>query len=180
MDQPEELIARAKADLIKQEAAESRALEALERAREEQIKLRAFIEMLGRYAGVDASQVPAPQPSRVRASRSRELVDKAIDLIRSNEHPLGIGVLADQIEDAGLEIGGQNRNATLAGYLSRDPRVKYLQGIGWTVTEQGNGREKSQPKKETAGSAGNERPAASVTQPTSWSRYNDLDDDIPF
>lgn len=174
MDQAEELITRARADLARQEAAESRAIEALERAREEQVKLRGFIETLEKYLGISPAQ-GSSNKALARGSRSRDIVDKAVELLFFNDRPLEIGNLADLIEIEGLSIAGQNRNATLAGYLSRDERVEFVRGAGWKLTQAGLrsvGADGSAEIPKQTGSAQAERPALA--------RYDDLDDDIPF
>jgi hypothetical protein len=173
---PEELIARAKADLAKQEAAEARALEAMERARAEQVKLRGFIETLERYSGIEATAVARPR-AQGRVSRSRELVDKAVEILFFNDMPIEIGKLADLIEIEGLTIAGQNRNATLAGYLSRDERVEFVRPVGWQLTEAGRHYVHS--------SGRGKEPQNPVENDNEWDlepekSSEDFDDDIPF
>ena len=49
-----------------------------------------------------------------------------------------IGPLADAVESAGFDIGGgDRRNAYLASYLSKDPRLEFIRGRGWWAPELG-------------------------------------------
>jgi hypothetical protein len=42
------------------------------------------------------------------------------------------------VEEMGVQIGGgERRNAYLASYLSKDPRLKYHRGRGWWPVELG-------------------------------------------
>ncbi|MBF9195095.1 hypothetical protein [Microvirga terrestris] len=174
VDNPEELIARARADLAKQEMAEVRALEALEKAREEQIKLRGFIETLERYLGINSASIPFAK-SQARGSRSRDIVDKAVELLFLKKRPLEIAALADLIEIDGLSIAGQNRNATLAGYLSRDDRVEFVRGAGWQLTITGIRSMGAEHASRSAPSLSSNPQSDQVS-----SGFDDLDEDIPF
>jgi hypothetical protein len=59
---------------------------------------------------------------------------------------MDIDPLADAVERAGVEIGGgERRNAYLASYLSKDPRLVYIRRRGWWAPELGDPPEQQSP-----------------------------------
>lgn len=152
MSDTEELVARAKADLHRAEAAAERAREGLKKAEAEVADLEAFLRMMDRYAHTDASRGAATSPGvTVRTthqggSRAKELVDAAIDAIRTTGQPMPIGDLLDAVIAQGFKFGGQDHKSNLAGYLSRDPRVVSRgRGIGWDIADEGQAADDMTP-----------------------------------
>jgi hypothetical protein len=132
------LVSAARAELARIEGRIARLEAELVAARSESSKLEAFLEVAARLSV--APKLPSEgQPQRAgrpSGSKSATLVNTSIEAIRAAGRPLSIGNLIAAIRDAGLQVGGQNETANLAGYLSRDPRVKFTRNVGWHLPDQ--------------------------------------------
>ncbi len=169
-----ETIERAKADLAKCRATIARALAQLETAKTEEHRLSVFLEVAEQYSQEEADsgsvrRNPSAPPKTVI------LVEKVIEIIKQAGKPLTISELVQALTNRGLEIGGEKPHSNLAGYLSRDTRVKYLKEQGWWVPTLGTYTGFGLPQ-EPARPA----PVSTATPTTSPSGGGDLDDDIPF
>lgn len=135
----DDIITRANADLQRARASAARAKEALARAEKEVADLQAFIRTFERYTGASVSQAFGEHSvnmgiSQRTSGRAKEMVDVAIAAIEERGSPMLIGELLDAVLAAGHVIGGRDQKSNLAGYLSRDPRVRSVgRNIGWDV-----------------------------------------------
>ena len=134
----------ASADIERFNAKEVRLVADLEAVRAERQKLIHFCEMASKYSGVEiagasGTQVGEATRSRVcygalprPGSKTANLVEAVLDAIDKAGHPLAIKDLVSAVHARDLTIGGANEAANLAGYLSRDKRIQYARGIGWS------------------------------------------------
>lgn len=130
-----EIVERARADLAKAEQREVRAREALEAAAAEKLRLANFLSVLAQY---DDTQAAKAGSSPGKASRLSGRGSAAVQAITDRMAPMSIDALGDALEQMGVETGGgAKRNAYLASYLSKDPRLEFIRGKGWWVPELG-------------------------------------------
>lgn len=131
-----EIVKRARADLAKAEQREARAREALEAAAAEKLRLTNFLSVLAQYGDAPAA---TRGPSSIKGGRFSKQGTAAVEAITDRMAPMSIDALGDTIERMGVEIGGgAKRNAYLASYLSKDPRLEFIRGKGWWVPELGD------------------------------------------
>lgn len=132
----DELFQKAKDDLAKAHQREGKAREALETAIADKSRLEGFLTVLGQYVHLPAGKSGETQ---IKGGRQSRLGTSAIALLRAHGSPMPIGPLADAVEGDGHEIGGgDRRNAYLASYLSKDPRLISIRGSGWWAPELGD------------------------------------------
>jgi hypothetical protein len=130
-----EIVERARADLAKAEQREARAREALEAAAAEKQRLTNFLSVLAQYG----DSPPAKAGATSSKSRFSKQGTAAVEVITDHMEPLSIDALGDALQQMGVEIGGgAKRNAYLASYLSKDPRLEFIRGKGWWVLELGD------------------------------------------
>ena len=142
----DDIVARASADLQRALSSAEQSRAALAVAEAEVVELKGFLRRFERYAPMLAlGGKPVSINEHVEnnrrnelalGSRGRELVDTAIEAIKSAGRPMKIGELLDVVLEAGMKLGGSDQKSNLAGYLSRDPRVHSLgRSIGWDLVK---------------------------------------------
>ena len=140
---------RAKRDLAKKEN-EIRELAA------EADRIRAFIEMYGRYVGPPekveqhlARNGGAVEPAgRARTGKKYVIADAAEELIRARAYPVPLSEIYDTLTAEGIEIGTEKPRQNLSGILHRDGRFQSLPGKGWVMKphkEEGSEGETAEP-----------------------------------
>ena len=142
-----EIVERARGDLAKTEQREARAREALDAATAEKLRLANFLSVLAQY-----DDLPAAKPSSSRAKGARLTLrgSAAVRAITDRMAPMTIEALGDALEQMGVKIGGgAKRNAYLASYLSKDPRVEFIRGKGWWAPELGDAPGDARPSENT-------------------------------
>lgn len=143
-----DIVARVSVDLQRAETAVAMHRNSLAAAEAEVTELRVFLKTLDRYRGTggdggtrqdqreQGANTPAKGIPRL-GTMARQLVDTSIAAMREAGRPVPIGELLDHVLAAGLPVGGNDQKSNLAGYLSRDPRVKSLgRTLGWTTVEE--------------------------------------------
>lgn len=145
MNTTDDIVTRVRSDLQRALSTAEKARLALTAAEAQVTELTMFLRTLERYtspvAAHDATAARREHDENDRgraiASRgtnSRVLVDACMTAIEGAGRPLTIGELVDVCIEQGLRIGGKDLKSNLAGYLSRDPRVKSLgRNLGWAV-----------------------------------------------
>lgn len=145
METTVDIAARVRADLQRAQLVADKARAALASAEAQVAELTMFLRTLERYVGpgltaaapIASGEHDKNQKGRVvpaRGTASRILVDACMEVIREAGRPLTIGELVDACMAQGLKIGGTDLKSNLAGYLSRDPRVRSLgRNIGWVI-----------------------------------------------
>lgn len=121
---------QAKRDLERAEASRAKAEALLRTAEIEISRLRSFIEQYEIYASDSERQI---NQAKFRA-KSRTIADVAVSLIENSENPLHIQQILDGLSRNGVEVGGENKAANLAAYLSKDNRVRFERGLGWMIS----------------------------------------------
>lgn len=121
---------QAKRDLERAEASRAKAESLMRTAEIEISRLRSFIEQYEIYASDNERQI---NQAKIRA-RSRTIADVAVSLIENSENPLHIQQILDGLSRSGVEVGGENKAANLAAYLSKDNRVRFERGLGWMIS----------------------------------------------
>ena len=134
-----DVVEEARADLAKAEQREVRARDALNSALADKERLENFLGTLASYVDVPAAKASvAMKAPRASAGRPTRYGDLAIERITDRRQPMRIADIAAALEREGIELkGGEKRNAYLASYLSKDPRLKYVERRGWWVIELG-------------------------------------------
>lgn len=145
MSTTDDIVSRVRADLQRAQSSAEKARLALAAWEGEVSELTIFLRTLERYAGPTQKDIVIAAPREhdkndkvipAHGTNSRVLVDACIDAIQHGGRPLTIGDLVDVCIAQGLKIGGKDLKSNLAGYLSRDPRVKSLgRNIGWAIAE---------------------------------------------
>ena len=138
---PDDIVARANADLQRALSRAQRARTDLANAEQEAADLQAFLRTLERYSSDAPARAEREHDKNERApakpgSRARDLVDYAILAIKHAGKPQTIGELLDAVLAGGHTVGGTDQKSNLAGYLSRDPRlISRGRAIGWDLAE---------------------------------------------
>lgn len=152
MTSTEKIFERATADLQQAEAEAGTVRARLAELQSEISDLQAFVRTFNRYATLilppPVDQGRADSHSRIEHAENtsksvlregtigRTLVDTVIAYIRARGEPQPIGSLLDWVLSQNLTVGGADQRSNLAGYLSRDPRLKSLgRSVGWTVVD---------------------------------------------
>ncbi|MDG3441873.1 hypothetical protein [Nitrospirillum amazonense] len=128
----------ARTDLQKLEAKISRLQEDLRGLENDRVKLLHFIEMAERYSSATTILGATTKRSSVenRGTKGARLVEASLEIMRDTGRPMKNAELANALISMGYEIGGQQPSANLAGFLSRDSRVAFTKGLGWTLAPQ--------------------------------------------
>jgi hypothetical protein len=172
VDQEFILLGRARKDLERAEAAKAKTELALQGLEIEVTRLRNFIEQFEIY-----NQKAAKQTVQTGGrQKGAVLMDNVVSILEKSLKPMSIHELLGALARASIEVGGENAATNLAAYMSKDYRVTFSKGIGWTLSsELAGGFAKSEPvnvvkvtdRKDTGGFIAKNPPP-------------DLDDDIPF
>lgn len=142
----DDIVTQVRSDLQRALAAAEKARAALTTAEAQVSELTTFLRTLERYAPAVVQHVSAERREHdeneaarwvaARGTNSRVLVDACMAAINAATRPLTIGELVDVCLEQGLRIGGRDLKSNLAGYLSRDPRMKSLgRSVGWAIVE---------------------------------------------
>ena len=127
-------LSQARRDLEKAESARSKAEAMLREAEQNSVRLKNFIEQYEYYMSI-YEQDNGQAKHKVR---TRSLTDTAVSIIEMAEEPLSIQEILVRIQSYGIEVGGENKAANLAAYLSKDNRVQHLKGFGWVLSSAEN------------------------------------------
>ena len=114
-------------------------LAALDKERDELLAFIASKPMYERFFAEAASQpatTAAPCLSARSPKTSKEIVDAAIEIIRTKNRPVVLGDLYRGLVLAGVEIGGKDPRNNLSAKLYADDRVKTLPGLGWWIVNE--------------------------------------------
>ncbi len=137
------ILDKAQADLERSTARVAKLRDDLAKAEADAKQMTVVVSWLRKQMGLPDAGNGDPAAARPRAvaasdTKTGQLVRVAIHAIKEAGRPLSIAELHDAVERAGLDIGGAQPRANLAGYLSRDARVEFVRGVGWrTVNDEG-------------------------------------------
>lgn len=152
-----EILAKAEMDLERAQSRAARLRDDLAKAESDVLQMSGVVSWLRKQMGLPEHdggitlrtvRVHSTRSGISTGSKSGELVNAAIEAITKAGRPLSIAELEFQVNAAGHAIGGANPRANLAGYMSRDRRVQFTQGVGWTLAgpENEEGSENSEPQ----------------------------------
>ena len=99
------------------------------------------IEEAGSQQETDGPASPTAAASDTADGRPkfRRIMDMALDLLKAAGRPIPTGDLLAQMEQRGLDVGGQNHVSTLSSYLSRDKKQQVISSrLGWRLVEWGD------------------------------------------
>jgi hypothetical protein len=121
---------QAKRDLEKARIALTRAQQAAEAAASEVSRLKHFVEQYEMYIQretLTTSNIP---------NKGAMLQDNVVKIIEDFGAPMSIQDIVDRLNLINIEIGGENKAANLASYLSRDSRLIFERGSGWRLASE--------------------------------------------
>jgi hypothetical protein len=123
---------QAKRDMERAEIARSKAEVMLLAAEKDLVRLRGFIEQYEYYL----HELDKTQSTIRNRLTTRNLTDVAVSIIEASDGPTSIQSILNKLNSLGIEVGGENKSANLAAYLSKDSRVRYERGYGWMISSE--------------------------------------------
>ncbi|MFD1303399.1 hypothetical protein [Methylobacterium marchantiae] len=125
-----QFLSQARRDLERAEIARSKAETMVIAAEKDIARLQGFIEQYELYA----RELEKTQSTIRSRLSTRSLTDVAVSIIEKAEGPISIQAILNGLQVMGIEVGGENKSANLAAYLSKDNRVRYERGSGWMIS----------------------------------------------
>lgn len=129
----QDMVDRAKKDLTKQEQRLAGLREQVQRAEQECVRLRAFLNTAAVYLN-DTSISAGPMQDR-GPTQASALLDATIAELKAQGRPMTIGELFTRMIERGHKITGKNPKQNFSWILSNagKGRVRYEVGKGWSL-----------------------------------------------
>lgn len=128
------LLAEAENDLAREMVRIQKLDDERQKAEVRATEFRAVVAWLRRRNGIsDIDPSPAKLNVARHGSKADTIVAATIEAIKSAGRSLSIAEIKHFLDENDIVISAENPKARLAGYLTRDDRVTFKQGFGWST-----------------------------------------------